>query len=155
MPATTADACAFGGRMTAGNVIRGRFALALNPEGRTPMTPISWQGHTAVIAQGDEPVEVDCSRLITAMAPVDITTRIERIEVVIDHRGERALTMAIDDTGRAVLATGFSQRPYGDVAVSIAGVVFSLGAVQFHADESEDAQLNLHFEQPGELAEVA
>jgi hypothetical protein len=141
--------------MTAADPIRERVALATPPKEGTPMSPVTWRGPVAVVADGGKLVDVDCTAFLSTVAPVDLIARVERMDLVTDAGGQRGVTMVIDDTGRAVMSTGFNERPYGDVAVSMDGVVFSLGMVQYHADESEDARLNLHFEQPADLAQAA
>jgi hypothetical protein len=123
---------------------------------RTLMTLMSWRGTTAVVADGDHLMEVDCERLIAAAAPVDVTACVEQILIARDGcAGGLALRVILNDVGREVMRRGIGEFPYGLVAVFVDGVRLNLEMVQHVADAGPDAELTLYFEQAAEMAEAA
>ncbi|WCB92305.1 hypothetical protein DSM104299_00995 [Baekduia alba] len=110
------------------------------------MTVVSWRGQTAVVDDGEQLVEVDCSGLARAVDPVQLQGCVDRVTFPSDG----SVWVFVEDAGRTMMGTGFNELPPGRVAVEVGGVVLGLGMVQFQADAGPDAKIIMVFEPTGD-----
>jgi hypothetical protein len=101
------------------------------------MTLMSWSGASAIVADGDEMVEVNCADLLAGTAPFDIVEQIDRMEFGLEE-GRRVLCMVLSNDALDAL----NALPPRQMTVTVGGETLVCEAMALvHREDRERLEL--------------